>query len=255
MGAFYRFINWSERKQLWSILLCQITLVTFSWYYIEKMQSNNECSEMLRQDYNFISPYINVPDNCTWWTIFWFRVNRYTVYTVVLLFVHVLNEYYISLYHTIMYVYTWVGLMVNTDRTHRQNNIFYRDAPYLLCVLSMILYLEKKPFNDLKAIKRSLDIDMVNDERLFALEKANSQCWSETIGKIRQCESNVKIQEIIRQMDEQIAKNHLIYQLSDNPVFPRPEQKKTTSFLICLFMEYYFFLCALAVWNYILLFY
>ncbi|CAF3376637.1 unnamed protein product, partial [Rotaria sp. Silwood2] len=180
MSSFYRFINWSERKQFWSIVLCQITLVAVSWYYIETIQSNNECSEILRRDYNCLSPYINVPDNCTWWTIFWFRVNRYTVYTVVLFF-NVLNEYKISSYHMFMYMYIEVGLIFNADRSNRQSNIFYRDGPLLLCVLLMILYLEKKPFCDMKAMVRSIDIKIVNDERLSALEEANSQCWSEAI--------------------------------------------------------------------------
>ncbi|CAF3002590.1 unnamed protein product [Rotaria sp. Silwood2] len=195
MSSFYRFINWSERKQFWSIVLCQITLVAVSWYYIETIQSNNECSEILRRDYNCLSPYINVPDNCTWWTIFWFRVNRYTVYTVVLFF-NVLNEYKISSYHMFMYMYIEVGLIFNADRSNRQSNIFYRDGPLLLCVLLMILYLEKKPFCDMKAMVRSIDIKIVNDERLSALEEANSQCWSEAIGKIRQCDSIDKIKQI-----------------------------------------------------------
>ncbi|CAF4723744.1 unnamed protein product, partial [Rotaria sp. Silwood2] len=82
MPTSYRFINCSERKELWSILLFQIALVVLSWYYIEKMQSNNECYAKLRQDYYFASLYIDVPDNCTWWTLFWFRINRYTMYTV-----------------------------------------------------------------------------------------------------------------------------------------------------------------------------
>ncbi|CAF3856170.1 unnamed protein product [Rotaria magnacalcarata] len=127
--------------------------------------------------------------------------------------------------------------MFNGNRAHQQNSLFYRDAPILLGALLMVLYLEKKPFEDSKATQRYIDIDSVNDERLEAFETANEQCWNEVIDKIRHCDNSNDAKEIIRQADEQTAKNVLMYQLIDNPVFPRPEQKKKslTTKLICLF--------------------
>ncbi|CAF4744939.1 unnamed protein product [Rotaria socialis] len=116
--------------------------------------------------------------------------------------------------------------MFNGNRAHQQNSLFYRDAPILLGALLMVLYLEKKPFEDSKATQRYIDIDSVNDKRLEAFEPANEQCWNEVIDKIRRCDNNNDAKEIIRQADEQTANNVLMYQLVDNPVFPRPEQKK-----------------------------
>ncbi|CAF1972951.1 unnamed protein product [Rotaria magnacalcarata] len=121
--------------------------------------------------------------------------------------------------------------MFNGNRAHQQNSLFYRDAPILLGALLMVLYLEKKPFEDSKATQRYIDIDSVNDERLEAFETANEQCWNEVIDKIRHCDNSNDAKEIIRQADEQTAKNVLMYQLIDNPVFPRPEQKKKSIFL------------------------
>ncbi|CAF5114998.1 unnamed protein product [Rotaria magnacalcarata] len=144
--------------------------------------------------------------------------------------------------------------MFNGNRAHQQNSLFYRDAPILLGALLMVLYLEKKPFEDSKATQRYIDIDSVNDERLEAFETANEQCWNEVIDKIRHCDNSNDAKEIIRQADEQTAKNVLMYQLIDNPVFPRPEQKKKSIFLNIFIHVASFFLCVLAVLNYIFLF-
>jgi len=60
MPNFYRFINGSERRKLWSIVLFEITLITLTWCYIEKIQLHNECYKILKRDYDFISLYIDV---------------------------------------------------------------------------------------------------------------------------------------------------------------------------------------------------
>ncbi len=254
MPVFYRYINCTERKQLWSILLCQITLVTLSWYYIEGLQSNNECCKTLKREYIFVSPYIYVPDNCTWWINFWFRINRYTIYTTLPFYIHVCYDYFAAPCHMFTFSYIWMGLIFNSDRAHHQGNIFYRDAPFLLYLLLMVLYLENIPFKDSQAIERYFDIDMENDERDLARQIANDQCWNEAIYKIRQCDSNIDIKQIIRQVDEQTEKNRLIYKRLDNPVLPPPEQKKKSIFFHIFIYMGWVFLCALAVWNYILLF-
>jgi len=193
MPPFCRFINYSERKQLWSILLVQITLVVLSWYYIKKMESDNECYRILIRDYFFPSPYIDVPDNCLWWTIFWFRLNRYTIFTTGPFIIYVLFEYDISAYHSLMYLYIWISLLFNAHWAEKQENIFYRDAPYLFHLLLTVLYLEKDPFHfsDAQLIERCYNIDMENCERLSAHEEADSRCWSETICRIRQCDNIV----------------------------------------------------------------
>jgi hypothetical protein len=118
----------------------------------------------------------------------------------------------------------------------------------------MVLYLENIPFKDSQAIERYFDIDMENDERDLARQIANDQCWNEAIYKIRQCDSNIDIKQIIRQVDEQTEKNRLIYKRLDNPVLPPPEQKKKSIFFHIFIYMGWVFLCALAVWNYILLF-
>ena len=66
MPTSYRFINRSERRQLWSLVLFENILVIFTSYYIEKIQLDNECYKTLKRDYAFISLYIDVPHHCTW---------------------------------------------------------------------------------------------------------------------------------------------------------------------------------------------
>ncbi len=220
------------------------------------MQSDNECYRILIRDYFFPSPYIDVPDNCLWWTIFWFRINRYTIFTTGQFIIYVLFEYDISAYHSLTYLYIWTSLLFNAHWAKKQENIFYRDAPYLFHLLLTVLYLEKKPFHfsDAQLIERCYNIDMENYERLSAHEEADSRCWSESIGRIRQCDHIVDVKQIIRQADEQVEKNLLIYQLMDKPKRPPLEQKKTNIFLIIFIHLSSFLLMALAIRNYMLIF-
>lgn len=120
MPAFYRFINCAERKQLQSTLLCQITLVTLIWYCIEIIQSNNESCKILKREYSFISRYINMPDNCTCWIIFWFRINRCTMYITLPFCVLVWHGYYILPCHILtcicIYIYIYLGRLYSVSR-------------------------------------------------------------------------------------------------------------------------------------------
>ncbi|CAF1394233.1 unnamed protein product [Rotaria sp. Silwood1] len=253
MPTFYRFINQSERKRLWSIVLFEIALVTLTWYYIEKIQLNNECYKTLKQDYHFISLYIDVPHHCTWWSLLWFWINRYTIYAAYIVFIYILLDYYISSCYMFGHTYIWTGLVYNIVQAKQEDSFFYRDAPILFHTLIIVLYLENQPFLDADMQKRWIEIKMENEERSFAQEEAESQCWAEAIHKIRQYDDADEIKQIIRQADDKEEKIRARYPLLAYPVLPPLEQKN--NILLSIFTRITtFLLCILAVWNYVLLF-
>ncbi len=253
MPNFYRFINGSERRKLWSIVLFEITIITLTWCYIEKIQLHNECYKILKRDYDFISLYIDVPHHCTWQSLFWFRINRYTIYTAYVVFLYVLLVYYISQCYMIAHLYIWASLVYNFFQAKQEDYFFYRDAPILFHTLIMVLYLDNQPFHDLEMSHRWIEIKMENEERSFAQEQAECQCWSEAIYKIRQSDNADEIKQIIRQADEEEGKIRMRCPLLDYPVLPRPEKKKNILLSIFIYIAT-FLLCVLAIWNYILLF-
>ncbi|CAF3979813.1 unnamed protein product, partial [Rotaria sp. Silwood1] len=94
---------------------------------------------------------------------------------------------------------------------------------------------------------------MENEERSFAQEEAESQCWAEAIHKIRQYDDADEIKQIIRQADDKEEKIRARYPLLAYPVLPPLEQKN--NILLSIFTRITtFLLCILAVWNYVLLF-
>lgn len=255
MPTFTRFINCSERKTLWSILLFQIALVALSWYFIGNLQSNNECCTKLKRDYVFASPYINVPDNCNWWTPFLFRLNRYSMYLASIFLFYVVAHFYIPKFHLLMYVFIYQGLMFNACRAHEQNNIFYRDAPILLLLILAVLYLEKEPFRDLELISKWIEIDKKNDERLFALADIDAQYWIDVIFKIRQCDDIASVKNIIKQVDNDIEQQESIHQLLNEPILHEPEKKNISIYLLAFIRMTAFLLVIFSIWNHVLLFY
>lgn len=253
MPTFYRFINRSERKQLWSIILFEIILVIPTWFYIEKIQQNNECYKTLKRDYDFISLYIDVPHHCTWWNLFWVRINRYTIFIAYMVFIHILLDYFISIRYMMVHIYICAGLLYNVLEAKQEAYFCYREAPILFHTLTIVLNLENQPFEDSKMTDRWVEIEMENLERSFAQEQAESQCWNEAIYKIRQCDNSDEIKQIIRQTDEEEKRIRMRYPLLDNPVLSPPEQKKNIFLNIFIHITT-FLLCILAVWRYMLLF-
>ncbi|CAF3470894.1 unnamed protein product [Rotaria socialis] len=237
MVSCYRFINNSERRQLWSIFCFLYLLMTLSWYYIEYILFNDEYYKILKQDYYSGSLYIDVPDTCTFWTLVWFRLNHYTLYGTYIFLGYILLGYEMSVGYVFMHMYIFMGLMLYCFGSPQQYYIFYYQGPILLHVLVLILNLEQEPFEDRKMsieydrIRR--DISEENDERSMANVDAIFYCWNEAIFKMRQCNSRIEFEQVMRQMDEQIEQNLLKCQLLEYPVLIPPEPKKKNSLSIC----------------------
>ncbi|CAF3648765.1 unnamed protein product [Rotaria sp. Silwood1] len=249
MPNFYRFINNTERRQLWPIFSFQIILVTFSWYFIEYILLHDECYKILKLDYYSGSLYINVPDSCEFWTPFWFRINHYTIYGTYIFSIHILTVYEISTSHTVMHMYTCVGLMVHCFRTSQQDYLIYYQGPTLSHLLVLMLYLESQPFEDSQMIARYYRICNENNDRSFAQAEINIRCIDQAMCKMRQCNSTSEIDEVMRQTDEQIKISLLRCQYLDYPVLTSPEQKKTNILVILFIYVTSLLLILLAVWN------
>lgn len=255
MPSYYRFINSSERKRLWSILLCQITIVMISWYSLRKTPSNSECYGILGQNYSSASPLVVIPNECTFSIGFWLRVNHYTMYSVILLFANVSCGYEISSWNSFIYVFIWTGLMFNAGRMHNDHSIMNGDAPYLILVLIMVVYLEEKPFFDWEMARQCLNIENENDQRLFQLTRLNDQCSTEALNQLAQCNDTFDREGIFEQPDEQLKKNESNYRPLELPQRARLEQQKKNIFLQGFLLATLFLLFSLALWNYLPVFY
>jgi hypothetical protein len=254
MPPFYRFINNRERTQLWLLLSVQIVLVTLSWYCIEHLLLKDECYQILNEDNYSGSLYIDVPDECKFWTLFWFRINHYTLYTTILFSCYILCVYEISIWHTMTHVYTCLGLLLHYDQTPQQDNIFYCQGPIHLHLLVLVLNLEKQPFEDPEIMIQYGRIREENNERSVAQSQLRLDSQNELICKMRQCNTKAEIEEVVRQVDEQLEKNLLRCQLLDYPALALPKEKKK-NILFTLFIHLtLFLLIVLALWNIISLF-
>jgi hypothetical protein len=249
MPPFYRFINNRERTQLWLILSVQIVLVTFSWYCIEHMLLKDECYQILKEDNYFGSLYIDVPDECKFWTLFWFRINQYTIYTTFIFSYYIVVVYQTSIWHILTHGYICIGLMVHCFLIPQQGYIFYYQGPTLLHLLVLVLNLEKQPFEDPEIMIQYGRIREENNERSVAQSELVLDSQNELICKMRQCNTKAEIEEVVRQVDEQLEKNLLRCQLLDYPALALPKEKKK-NILFTLFIHLtLFLLIILALWN------
>ena len=255
MSNCYRYLNHSEKKKLWSILLCQMTIILLSWYDLEIIQRRSGCVEVLRKNYSFASLYIEIPHQCTQFTGFWLRINSYTMYSVMLLFSCVSVYYTVSAWHLFLSMFTWTGLVWNAFRAQSHHSLIYRDAPFFVLVSYMLLYLEKKPFHDLKMVQQCLDIRDENNDRQLELDRLNDECRIVAFDRIEQCDNKLDQNEILRHMDEQLEENRLKYPLLELPgQLPLEEKKQNIFFDIFLFVTFSL-LFSLALWNYLLFLY
>ncbi|CAF1422039.1 unnamed protein product [Rotaria sordida] len=88
-----------------------------------------------------------------------------------------------------------------------------------------------------------------NNKRSFAQTEIIIRCTGEAMCKMRQCNSKIEIDEVMRQTDEQIETSLLRCQYLDYPVLTAPEQKKTIILVIIFIYVTSFLLIVLAVWN------
>ena len=244
MSNYYRFINSSERKWFWSMLLSQITIIIISWYFLRKTPSNSECYAILAKDYSFASLLIVMPDECTLTIGFWLRVNHYTMYAVLLLFALVCCNYTISSWYSFIYMFIWTGLLLNAGQMHKDHSIISGNAPCLIFVLLMLVHLEQKPFFDWKLVKQSL-----NDKN------ETDQCFIEAMNQLTQCNDDFEREEIFRQLDEKVTKTQLKYQSLELLQPVQSQQEKENILFNGFLFGTLFLLFSLALWNYLLLIY
>ncbi len=215
------------------------------------MLINDECYQILKEEYYSGSLYLNVPYKCTSWIVFWFRINHYTIYATYMFLIYLVTTYHISMYHMVTHLYTSLGLMFHCFETPQKDYIFYYQIPTLLHLLVVMLYLEKQPFEDPEMSIQYFHIREENNKRSNAQVEIILQHMNETICKIRQYNNNVDIEEMMQQADEQLEKNLLRCQLLNYPVLSSPEKKKKNIFFIHITL---FLLIVLALWNIISVF-
>lgn len=253
MSTYYRFLAPSERITLWSIFICQTTITLISWYGLRNIQQESGCAEVLIKNYSFFSPYTQIPHECTSLTGFWLRINRYTMYLVTILFAHIACQYFVSLRHLLLCMYTWLGLFFNADRAHEHHSLIYRDAPFLVLISCMLLSCEKKPFEDWETNKEFARIQIENDKRRSELEDLNHDCIFDALDRALQSDDGLVRNEIFRQMHEQQEKNRLSSPLLELPRRPPLEGERNFFFGAFLYLTS-LLLFSLAIWNFLLFF-
>ena len=254
MSSCYRYIDAIERRRLWSLLLAQAAPLLFTWYFIDHVTPEDECGHILKHNYSFVSPYIIVPDICTWNTTIWFRLNRFLTFSILASSVFVQMYYEVSIRYLGFVFFTTVGLLHNMYRVEKQDNIYYRDAPLLLMLLANVLCLEIRQFNDENLRHQQYLIRLKNQEQRMLREAAERRCWAVVIDKIRNSDDDSAIRSIIREADQEVASYEHLYPLESLPMSPSTGGYLTeTQTLVVSMIVYvlYFGLFIISAWSYL----
>jgi hypothetical protein len=150
-------------------------------------------------------------------------------------------------------MYTWLGLFFNADRAHEHHYLIYRDAPFLVLISFMLLYCEKKPFEDWETNREVARIQIENDKRRSELEDLNHDCIFDALDRALQSDDGLVRNEIFRQTHEQQEKNRLSSHLLELPRRPPLEGKQNFFFCAFLYLTS-LLLFSLAIWNFLLFF-